>query len=233
MSCVYMCGVASLCLTLCDPVDCGFPGFSAREGVLQARILDHIGQHWLPYLSRALYFLLPQPPTPLSTWCCQNPCDPSNCTTSTLGPHGAKPSPPGQPQKPNLSGRPPCRGGNKTTVETAGAVWLRKKTQNLPISCTSCKLNPHAQLGRLCVYGIYKRPLRAPRKHTSSDSCGHWRQEHTRVGPDQNLSCPHSRSRDQHSVRGHPREVRWTVTPSKGKDSDNSDTIKTFIILIF
>ena len=41
------------------------------------------------------------------------------------------------------------------------------------------------------------------RKHTSSDSCGHWRQEHTGVGPDENLSCPHSRSRDQHSVGGH------------------------------
>ena len=28
-------------------------------------------------------------------------------------------------------------------------------------------------------------------------------------------------SRDQHSVGGHPREVRWTVTPSEGKDSDS------------
>ena len=59
MSCVYMCGVASLCLTLCHPVDCGLPSFSVRDGILQARILDHIGQHWLPYPSRALYFLLP------------------------------------------------------------------------------------------------------------------------------------------------------------------------------
>ena len=28
----------------------------------------------------------------------------------------------------------------------------------------SCRLNPHNQLGRLCVYGIYKRPLRDPKK---------------------------------------------------------------------
>jgi len=41
-----------------------------------------------------------------------------------------------------------------------------------------------------------------------------------------NLSCPHSRSRDQHSVGGHPREVRWTVTPSKGKDSNSCDSRK-------
>ena len=44
--------------TLCNPIDCGLPGSSVR-GVLQARILERIGQHWLPYPSRALYFLLP------------------------------------------------------------------------------------------------------------------------------------------------------------------------------
>ena len=48
-----------LCLTLCNSVDCGLPGFSVKEGVLQARILEHIGQYWLSYPSRALYFLLP------------------------------------------------------------------------------------------------------------------------------------------------------------------------------
>ena len=31
---------------------------SGKRG-LQARILEHIGLHWLPYPSRALYFLLP------------------------------------------------------------------------------------------------------------------------------------------------------------------------------
>ena len=28
----------------------------------------------------------------------------------------------------------------------------------------SCRLNPHGQLGRPCVYGIYERSLRAPTK---------------------------------------------------------------------
>ena len=42
-----------LYLTPCDPVDCGLPGFSVREGVLQARILERIGQYWLPYPSVA------------------------------------------------------------------------------------------------------------------------------------------------------------------------------------
>ena len=47
--------------TLCNPVDCGLPGFSVGVGVgvLQARILECVGQYWLPHPSRALYFLLP------------------------------------------------------------------------------------------------------------------------------------------------------------------------------
>ena len=63
----------------------------SERGVLQARILERIGQYWLPYPSRTLYFLLPWLPTPLSTWCCQNPCDPRSCTTSTPGSHRGKP----------------------------------------------------------------------------------------------------------------------------------------------
>ena len=44
------------------------------------------------------------------------------------------------------------------------AVWLRNKIQNLPTSFTSCRLNPHDQLGRLSVNGMYIRSLRAPTK---------------------------------------------------------------------
>ena len=40
--------------------------------------------YWLPYPSGALYFLLPQPPIPLSTWCCHGPHKPSSCATFTL-----------------------------------------------------------------------------------------------------------------------------------------------------
>ena len=90
------------------------------RGILQARILEHIGQYWLPYPSRALYFLLPYPPTPLSTWCCQNPCNPSSCTTSTPGPHRGRP----KSSRASSGAKPQwtttCRGGNKTIVETQG-----------------------------------------------------------------------------------------------------------------
>ena len=42
-------------------------------------------------------------------------------------------------------------------------MWLRK-AQDPPTSCTSCRLYPHDQLGRLYVYGIYERTLTAPTK---------------------------------------------------------------------
>ena len=112
-------GLLWSCPTLCNPVNYGLPGFSARA-VLQAKVLECIGQYWLPYPSRALYSLLPQPPTPLSTCSCQNPCDPSSCTTSTPGPHRGKPKPSRAASGANPSGRPTCRGGNKTTIEIQG-----------------------------------------------------------------------------------------------------------------
>ena len=58
LACMHA-GLVHSCPTLCDPVDSGLPGFSVREWVLQARILEPIGQYWLPYPSRALFFLLP------------------------------------------------------------------------------------------------------------------------------------------------------------------------------
>ena len=36
----------------------------------------------------------------------------------------------------------------------------KEEEPNFPTSYTSGRLNPHDQLGRLCVYRIYKRSLR-------------------------------------------------------------------------
>ena len=44
-------GSIQSCPTLCSPVDCGLSGFSVT-GILQARILEHIGQYTLPYPSQ-------------------------------------------------------------------------------------------------------------------------------------------------------------------------------------
>ena len=105
------------------------PDFSVREGLLQARILERTGQDWLPYTSKALYFLLPQPPIPLSTWCCQNPSDPSSCTTSTPGLQRGKSNPSRVASGANSSGRPTYRGGNKTTTESQGQGGKRRRSK--------------------------------------------------------------------------------------------------------
>ena len=100
-SCIYAHTVTSVVSGLCDPVDCGLPGFSVREGVLSRQeywsILANTGCHTLldHYISCCPSCQLP------CTLCCQNPCDPRLCTTFIPGPNRGNPSPPGQPQKQN------------------------------------------------------------------------------------------------------------------------------------
>ena len=79
---------------------------------------------------------------------------------------GANPSPPGQPQEQTPVDNPHVEVEIKPQLKLRGSV-ARKKTQNLPTSCTSCRLHPHNQLGRLCVYGIYKRTLKVKVKSFS------------------------------------------------------------------
>ena len=49
----------------------------------------------------------------------------------------------------------------KPQLKHRGSV-AKEEDQNLPTSCASFRLNPHDQRGRLCVYKIYKKILRAP-----------------------------------------------------------------------
>ena len=86
------------------------------------------------------------------TWYCQNPYDPSSCTTSAPGPHRGKPKSSRAASGANPSGRP------------RGSVTKEEDPIPSHHCSTSFRLNPHDQLGRFCVYGIYKRTLRAPTK---------------------------------------------------------------------
>ena len=54
----------------------------------------------------------------------------------------------------------------KPQLKPRGSV-AKEEDPKPPTSCTSCRLNPHDQLGRLCVYGTYKRSLRAPTKENT------------------------------------------------------------------
>ena len=133
------------------------------RGILQARTLERIGHYWLPYPSRVLYFLLPSPPSPLSTWCCQNTSDPSNCTTPHLALPGADPNPPGQPQEQTPVDHPHAEVEIKPQLKPRGSVAKEENPKPFH-SCTRNRLNPHDQLGRPCVYRIYKSTSRAPTK---------------------------------------------------------------------
>ena len=63
---------------------------------------------------------------------------------------GTGPSPSGQPQEQTPADNPHAEVEIKPQWNP-GVVWLKKKTQNLPTSCISWRLNPHDQLGRLCL----------------------------------------------------------------------------------
>ena len=187
------------------------------RGVLQATILECIGQYWLPYLLEHC-FLLPEPPAPLRTWCCQNPCDPSSCTASAPGPQGANPSPPGQPQEQTPGDGPHAEVGIKTQVKPRGGA-AKEEDPKPPHQLYKLQVkSPRSTRQTLHLWEIQKGTEAPPGENapvlTAEDLEASTHRSGARLDP----SCPLSRSRDQHSV-GHPREARRTVTPSEGKDS--------------
>ena len=85
------------CPTLCDPIDCGLPALSVR-GVLQARILELIGQYWLPYQEHHI-FCCPSRQPPWVPGAARNPANQAAVPPPQLILTGAAPSAPGQPQE--------------------------------------------------------------------------------------------------------------------------------------
>ena len=220
-------------LTLCDPVDCGLPGFSIR-GILQARILGRMGQHWSPYPSRVPYFLLPWPPTPRVSGAARTPAPKQLHHLPRLAPPRGRPKSSRAASGANPSGRPHAEVEIKAQLKPRGSVTKEEdpkpshQLHKLQIKSTQSTRQT------LCLWNTQKATESSlKREHTSADSCGHRRQEHTGVGPDGNLSGPHSRSRDQHSVGGHPREGRWTVTPGRERTLTAETQEKHLLFLCF
>ena len=107
-------------------------GMWPARGVLQERILEDIGQYWLPcilehYISCCPSHQLPRVSGTARTFATQAAAPPPH-----LALKGANPSHPGQPQEQSPVGNP--------------HVEVEKKTQNLSTSCASCRLNLHDQL---------------------------------------------------------------------------------------
>ena len=86
---------------------------------------------------------------------------------------GATPSPPGQPQEQTPVDDPHVEVEIKPQLKPRGSV-AKEEDSNPSHQLYRCRLNPHDQLGRLCVYGIYKRSLiSSPSTTRRSASC--WR----------------------------------------------------------
>ena len=158
-------GSLQLCPTLCDPVDCGLPGFSV--GISPGKdILEDIGQYRLPYPSRALYFLLPWPPTPMSTWSFQNPCNPSSCTTATPGLHRKPKSSRAKPQGQTPVDDPHAEVEIEQQLKSRGSVAKEEDPKHShQLYELQVKSTPSTRQ-TLCLWKC-KRSLRAPTKENA------------------------------------------------------------------
>ena len=131
------------------------------RGILQARILEHIGQYWLPYPSKST--IISDALAANSPGAARTPVTQAAALPPHLALTGANQSPPGQPQEQTLVDDPHAEVKIKPQLKPRGSV-TKGEDPKPSHQMYSCRLNPHDQLGRLCVCGIYKRSPRAPTK---------------------------------------------------------------------
>lgn len=115
-----------------------------RERALQAGTLEYVGQYCCHALLEHCVSCCPHTQLPWSTWCCQNRCDPSRCTTSAPSPHGATPGPQG-----GRRGKAQWRTPQGVT-EPQGETW---------VSCGLSETSGISQLLRSHPDLIYHTPL--------------------------------------------------------------------------
>ena len=78
-------------------------------------------------------------------------------------PSQSKPKPSRAASEANPSGRPTCRGGNKTAIETQGSV-AKEEDPKPSHQLYKLQIESTQSTRQTCVYGIYKKTLRAPAK---------------------------------------------------------------------
>ena len=191
-----------VCPTLCDPVDCGLPGFSVREQVPRQEhrsVLANPGCRPLP----ETIFPAARAANPAEHLVLPEPLRPKQLPQLHACPHRANPSPPGQPPEQTPVDDPHAEEEIKPQVRPRSSVAEEEdpKPSHQPHKVQVKSAQSARQT--LCLWEIWK-VTESPHKgrRTRSGSCGRWRQERRGAGPDQTLSCPHSRSRGQHSVGG-------------------------------
>ena len=147
------------CPALCQPVDYVLPGSSVRGFSRQ--------EYWSVLASTGCHVLLehcisccPSRQLPWVPGAARIPAIQAAAPPPHLALTGANPNLQGQPQEQSPVDDPQVEVEIKPHLKPRGS--MAKKTQNLPTSCTSWRLNPHDQLARLCICGIYKRTLKTP-----------------------------------------------------------------------
>ena len=116
-----MCRVASVVsnsLQLCRL----WPARFVCQGVIQARILEPIGQDMLSYPCKALYVLLPQLPTLWAPGAARTPATQAAAPPPHLALRGTNPSPPEKPQEQTPGDGPHAEVEIKPQVKHRGSV---------------------------------------------------------------------------------------------------------------
>ena len=107
-------GSLRLCPTLCNPVDCGLPGFSVREGDSPGK---NTGVYWPILVAIFPAALATNPPEYLVL---PEPLQPKQLPPPHLALTGANPSPPGRAQEQTPVDNPHVEVEIKTTIEPQG-----------------------------------------------------------------------------------------------------------------
>ena len=126
---------------------------------------ESIGRSLLPYLLEHCISCLPSCQPPWGPGAARTPATQAAAPPPHAALTGADPSLPGQPQEQTPVDDPHAEVEIKPQLKPRGSV--AKEDPKPSHQLTSSRLNPHDQLGRLCVYGRYERALRAPAKENA------------------------------------------------------------------
>ena len=173
------------CPALCDPIDCGLPGFSFQERGFSRQ------KYWSILVNTSCHTLLehyisccPSRQLLLVPGAARTPAIQAAALPPYLALTGANPSPPGKPQEQTPEDDPHAEVEIKPQLKLRGSV--AKKEDSKPFHQQyklQIKSTPSTRQ-TLCQWNIEKIIESShKRKHTSYDSCGHWRQELVGVWP--------------------------------------------------
>ena len=127
------------------PVVC--QAFLSGRGVLQAGILERIGQYWLPYPLEHRISCCPSRQLPWLPHAARNPATQAAAPPPPLALTGANPSPPGKLQEQTPVDDSHAEVGIKPKLKPRVSV-TKEEDPKPSHKLYNCRLNPHDQLGR-------------------------------------------------------------------------------------